>query len=187
MPRPVDALPCGSRSRINTRSPIAASAVPRLIAVVVLPTPPFWLAMASTRAGLGASIAAAMSAGSAAGASVICVMDPNPSRRNLACFLTYGTRGRRTRARIITMRALGFGGGHGLARKRSFFGIAFDEVDPGPRNPAERTSNQQARKPAPGAEIDPDSCVRRQVEELERIGDVASPESRDRRGRDQVS
>ena len=38
---------------ISTRSPMAASAVPRLIAVVVLPTPPFWLAMASTRGGLG--------------------------------------------------------------------------------------------------------------------------------------
>ena len=49
MPRPVDALPCGSRSTISTRSPIAASAVPRLMAVVVLPTPPFWLARASTR------------------------------------------------------------------------------------------------------------------------------------------
>ena len=34
---------------ISTRSPVAASAVPRLIAVVVLPTPPFWLATASTR------------------------------------------------------------------------------------------------------------------------------------------
>src|ERR1700737_5001227 len=52
MPRPVEALPCGSRSTISTRSPIAASAVPRLIAVVVLPTPPFWLAMARTR-GIG--------------------------------------------------------------------------------------------------------------------------------------
>src|SRR5215469_10656421 len=49
MPRPVEALPCGSRSISNTRSPIAARAVPRLIAVVVLPTPPFWLAIANTR------------------------------------------------------------------------------------------------------------------------------------------
>ena len=49
MPRPVEALPCGSRSTISTSSPIAASAVPRLIAVVVLPTPPFWLARAMTR------------------------------------------------------------------------------------------------------------------------------------------
>src|SRR5271168_435263 len=50
MPRPVDALPCGSRSTISTFSPTAASAVPRLIAVVVLPTPPFWLEMERTRA-----------------------------------------------------------------------------------------------------------------------------------------
>src|SRR5690242_509485 len=48
-PSPVEALPCGSRSTISTSSPTAASAVPRLIAVVVLPTPPFWLAMARTR------------------------------------------------------------------------------------------------------------------------------------------
>src|SRR5438105_1090382 len=56
MPRPVEALPCGSRSTISTRSPIAASAVPRLMAVVVLPTPPFWLAIASTRGGFAGSV-----------------------------------------------------------------------------------------------------------------------------------
>src|SRR5689334_18040009 len=49
MPRPVEALPCGSLSISSTRSPTAASAVPRLMAVVVLPTPPFWLATTSTR------------------------------------------------------------------------------------------------------------------------------------------
>src|SRR3954447_24412960 len=49
MPSPVLALPCESRSTISTERPLAASAVPRLIAVVVLPTPPFWLATASTR------------------------------------------------------------------------------------------------------------------------------------------
>src|SRR5438046_1841670 len=48
MPRPVEALPWGSLSISNTRSPTAANAVPRLIAVVVLPTPPFWLATTST-------------------------------------------------------------------------------------------------------------------------------------------
>src|SRR6187402_298391 len=53
MPRPVEALPCGSRSTISTCSPIAASAVPRLIAVVVLPTPPFWLASVKTRGAPG--------------------------------------------------------------------------------------------------------------------------------------
>src|SRR5215467_14097655 len=50
MPSPVLAFPCGSRSISSTRWPIAASAVARLIAVVVLPTPPFWLASATMRA-----------------------------------------------------------------------------------------------------------------------------------------
>src|SRR5262245_27965615 len=49
MPRPVLAFPCGSRSMMRTRSPIAAKAVARLIAVVVLPTPPFWLATVMMR------------------------------------------------------------------------------------------------------------------------------------------
>src|SRR6185312_10472898 len=48
-PRPVEALPCGSMSTTRVGSPTAASAVPRLMAVVVLPTPPFWLATTSTR------------------------------------------------------------------------------------------------------------------------------------------
>src|SRR6185436_1262191 len=49
MPRPLEALPCGSESTSSTFSPTAARAVPRLIAVVVLPTPPFWLATTRTR------------------------------------------------------------------------------------------------------------------------------------------
>src|SRR5262245_35367926 len=48
MPSPVEALPWGSRSISRTVSPTAANAVARLIAVVVLPTPPFWLAIANT-------------------------------------------------------------------------------------------------------------------------------------------
>src|SRR6185369_14114241 len=53
MPSPVEALPCGSRSTISTSSPMAARAVPRLMAVVVLPTPPFWFASAMTRGVFG--------------------------------------------------------------------------------------------------------------------------------------
>src|SRR3984885_5557654 len=49
MPSPVEALPCGSMSTTSVGAPTAASAVPRLIAVVVLPTPPFWLATTRTR------------------------------------------------------------------------------------------------------------------------------------------
>src|SRR4051812_28105081 len=49
MPRPVVALPWGSRSTTKTRYPSSARAAPRLTAVVVLPTPPFWLATAMKR------------------------------------------------------------------------------------------------------------------------------------------
>jgi hypothetical protein len=44
------ALPCGSRSTSSTRLGVRASAAARFTAVVVLPTPPFWLAMAMMRA-----------------------------------------------------------------------------------------------------------------------------------------
>src|ERR1700761_8171052 len=49
MPRPVEALPCGSMSITRVGSPTAARAVPRLMAGVVLPTRPFWLATTRTR------------------------------------------------------------------------------------------------------------------------------------------
>ena len=49
MPRPVVALPWGSRSTTRTRNPSSARPAPRLTAVVVLPTPPFWLATAMIR------------------------------------------------------------------------------------------------------------------------------------------
>src|SRR3954447_600949 len=58
MPIPVVALPCGSRSMTKTRNSSSASAAPRFTAVVVLPTPPFWLAIEITRGsviGSGAS------------------------------------------------------------------------------------------------------------------------------------
>src|SRR6516165_8032753 len=51
MPRPTDRAPCGSKSTSRTRRPNSARAAPRLIVVVVLPTPPFWLQTATTRAG----------------------------------------------------------------------------------------------------------------------------------------
>ena len=43
---PVEAFPWGSRSSTRTRLPVSARAAPRLTAVVDLPTPPFWLAIA---------------------------------------------------------------------------------------------------------------------------------------------
>src|SRR5687767_8505984 len=51
MPRPTDKAPCGSKSTSSTRRPYSARAAPRLMVLVVLPTPPFWLQTARMRAG----------------------------------------------------------------------------------------------------------------------------------------
>ena len=43
IPSPVVIDACESKSMSKTRRPVSAKAAPKLIAVVVLPTPPFWL------------------------------------------------------------------------------------------------------------------------------------------------
>ena len=45
-PSPEVAFACGSRSMTSARSPASARQAARLTAVVVLPTPPFWFAIA---------------------------------------------------------------------------------------------------------------------------------------------
>src|SRR3954449_11607625 len=50
-PSPTDSAPCGSKSTSSTRRPYSASAAPRLMVDVVLPTPPFWLHIAMIFAG----------------------------------------------------------------------------------------------------------------------------------------
>src|SRR5918999_6450137 len=50
MPRPLVALPCGSMSTTRTRYPSLARNAAMLTTVVVLPTPPFWLATATVSA-----------------------------------------------------------------------------------------------------------------------------------------
>src|SRR4051812_31084560 len=49
-PSPTESEPCGSKSTSSTLRPYSASEAPRLIVVVVLPTPPFWLHIDTTRA-----------------------------------------------------------------------------------------------------------------------------------------
>src|SRR5713226_8673584 len=71
MPSPVLALPCGSKSISSTRLPTAASAVARLTAVVVLPTPPFWLTTARIRG----SDAPTTGAAASNGAVTVCTND----------------------------------------------------------------------------------------------------------------
>src|SRR5580698_4109595 len=48
-PRPLLALDCGSQSTSRVLTSAAAREAAKLMAVVVLPTPPFWLATAITR------------------------------------------------------------------------------------------------------------------------------------------
>src|SRR3954453_6605168 len=50
-PRPTEQAPCGSKSTSSTLRPYSASAAPRLMVVVVLPTPPFWLVIETPGAG----------------------------------------------------------------------------------------------------------------------------------------
>ncbi len=50
-PSPTDSEPWGSKSTSSTLRPNSASEAPRLMVVVVLPTPPFWLHIEITRAG----------------------------------------------------------------------------------------------------------------------------------------
>src|SRR5688500_593379 len=50
-PSPTVMDPCGSKSTRSTLRPASTSAAPRLIVVVVLPTPPFWLHIEMTVAG----------------------------------------------------------------------------------------------------------------------------------------
>src|ERR1700677_426428 len=49
IPRPLEAFDCGSQSMSKVLTSAAAREAARLMAVVVLPTPPFWLATAMTR------------------------------------------------------------------------------------------------------------------------------------------
>src|SRR3990172_7172420 len=100
MPRPVDAFPWGSRSTISTRSPSSAIPAPRLTAVVLLPTPPFWFATAITRAPppgwedlAGARrgvFAAALRAGLAVGGGSLGVEDEGAGRVEGEGFVTAG-------------------------------------------------------------------------------------------------
>ena len=55
-PRAVQAFPWGSRSITKTLRPPIASAAATLTAVVVLPTPPFWLATVKIRVLMGLGI-----------------------------------------------------------------------------------------------------------------------------------
>ena len=77
------ALPCGSKSITSTDLSIAAIAVARLTAVVVLPTPPFWLVTAITRDRLRAADSGRSGRPSVIPFSVWSTMSPRGNIRHL--------------------------------------------------------------------------------------------------------
>src|SRR5690348_3718675 len=83
----VDAFPWGSRSTTSTWVPCSARHAARLTAVVVLPTPPFWLAMVITRqdGGRGHSLSVSPSAASAAWAGLTGTLRAVGTGPELAC------------------------------------------------------------------------------------------------------
>ena len=103
-PSPTDSAPCGSKSTSSTRRPYSASAAPRLIVEVVLPTPPFWLHIATTRAGPWWSAARAPgSAGRPAGAADVVVGSARHGATSPA-----GRRPRRTRRAACAVSSSGW-------------------------------------------------------------------------------
>ena len=74
----------------------------------------------------------------------------------------------------------------GFAQERGFFADAFHQMDGGPFPACEGAGDDDPRKARAGSEIDPAFGVRRQRQELERIGDVTRPDVRDGRTRNQV-
>src|SRR2546425_27187 len=70
MPTPLVEFACGSASTSNVFRSAVASDAARLTAVVVLPTPPFWLAIAITRGILQVIVYLAYIAGVLRGANI---------------------------------------------------------------------------------------------------------------------
>jgi hydroxypyruvate isomerase len=75
---------------------------------------------------------------------------------------------------------------HRLAQEIGLFANALNEMNLGAGLVGQRAGDRDAGEAGTGAEIDPGLGVRRQVEELERIGDVPGPNDRNCRAGDQI-
>ena len=79
------------------------------------------------------------------------------------------------------------GDAQGFAQERRFLGVALDQMRSARAFDArKRAGEDDTGKAAAAAEIDPGSCMRRELEKLQGIGDVAGPELRQRRRRDEI-
>ena len=66
------------------------------------------------------------------------------------------------------------------------FSVAFNEMNGSTGLAGERAGKHEPGKSAARAEIDPDPRLGRKIEQLQRIGDMAGPQMRDRGRRDQI-
>ena len=64
-----------------------------------------------------------------------------------------------------------------LAKEGGLLAVALDEMDHRTWFARERARNHEAGESSAGAEIDPDPRIRREIDELERVGDVARPQT----------
>ena len=71
-------------------------------------------------------------------------------------------------------------------RKAAFLALRSTRWTIGARRLRQRAGQHHAGKAAAAAEVDPDLRRRGEVQELQRIGDVAGPEMWKRRGRDEI-
>ena len=78
--------PCGSRSTSSTRRPLSTIAAPSEATVVVLATPPFWLATASTRISAHNALLLSPQAGGAPSSLSRSASSPARTLPILACF-----------------------------------------------------------------------------------------------------
>ena len=79
-----------------------------------------------------------------------------------------------------------YGDADRFTQKRGLLGDSLDEVDASAGGLGHDASQHDAGKAAAAAEVGPAFCTGREIDELERIGDVPGPEGGQRRGRDQI-
>ena len=75
---------------------------------------------------------------------------------------------------------------HHLAQKVGLFAHAFNQVHHDAGRIGQGAGNGDSRETRPRSEVDPDLGVRRQRQKLQRVGDVASPDNRKSRRRNEV-
>src|SRR5690348_1314258 len=73
-----------------------------------------------------------------------------------------------------------------LAQERGLLALALDQMHGGAWLTGEHASENEPGEAAAGADVEPSPGARREIDELERVRDMAGPDLADRGGADQV-